>query len=168
MPVVLALVLLALNPGALNPDQAAHTAYVTEADLQAMEWIKAHTPPDALFVIGSQTSLSGRAITATDAGMWIPLLTGRRVTLPPLVTGSEGAQSAQVWAHATLVANASHQTTGPAALALLHADGVSYAYLGALRPTVLTQTLDLPAMRADPAHFRPVYTQNDVFIYAVK
>ncbi len=169
VPLVLAVILLAANPGALNIDYSINSDYVADADLAAMEWIKANTPPDARFLIGSEVSYVGRAVTATDAGMWIPLLTGRKVSLPPLSTGSEmGPGGLELWQEARQVATASHALTDPAARALLRADGITYAYLGAMRPPDLTRTLDLAAMQADPAHFPPLYARDNVYIFGIK
>src|SRR4029078_13392061 len=54
------------------------------ADEAAFNWVKANTPPGAKFLISSEFSYSGRAVTASDAGMWLPLLTGRNVSVPAL------------------------------------------------------------------------------------
>jgi hypothetical protein len=101
--------------------------------------------------------------------MWIPLLTGRKVSLPPLSTGSEmGPGGLELWQEARQVATASHTLTAPSTLARLRADGIGYAYLGALRPQTITRTLDLAAMQADPAQFPPLYAKDNVYIFGIK
>ena len=56
---------------------------VGPADLEAMDWIREHTPPDARFLVNGFTIWDGRSAVGSDAGWWIPLLAGRENTMPP-------------------------------------------------------------------------------------
>lgn len=58
------LVLLAANHGMQTHDPLL---YLSREEAEAMDWIDAHTPPDAL------------VLAAPDSGLFIPALTGRRV-----------------------------------------------------------------------------------------
>jgi hypothetical protein len=60
----------------INPD----TFLLTRSDLDAMHWIKANTPVDAVFAVKS-FSWSQTRVPA-DAGGWIPALTGRKSVWP--------------------------------------------------------------------------------------
>lgn len=58
-------------------------ALVREPDMRAMQWIRANTPPDAMFLVEGFSNYNGSAAVGSDAGWWIPVLTGRQNNLPP-------------------------------------------------------------------------------------
>ncbi|MEM4168209.1 MAG: hypothetical protein QXW98_07170, partial [Candidatus Caldarchaeum sp.] len=62
---------------------------VTHPDLKALKWIKEYTPQSAKFLIDSFIAYGGSAVAGSDAGWWIPLLSRRDSTVPPLVYVSE-------------------------------------------------------------------------------
>jgi hypothetical protein len=64
---------------------------VTQKDLEAMAWIRENTPADAKFLVNSFPAYGGTLVAGSDAGWWIPLLTGRASSLPPLNYGVEQA-----------------------------------------------------------------------------
>lgn len=61
----------------------ANTQLATEADLEAMDWIKGNTPDTARFFINTKAWLPG-SYRGVDGGYWILSLTGRSQLLPPL------------------------------------------------------------------------------------
>lgn len=61
----------------------ANTQLATEADLEAMDWIKGNTPGTARFFINTEEWLPG-SYRGVDGGYWILPLTGRSQLLPPL------------------------------------------------------------------------------------
>lgn len=58
------------------------TDLVTVGDTKAIEWIDAHTTPNARFLVNSTHWLNSSP-RGTDAGWWLLPLTGRWVTTPP-------------------------------------------------------------------------------------
>ena len=54
-------------------------ALTTGEDIAAMEWIRGHTEPDALFAVNTYFWLPHHP-HGTDAGYWIPYFTGRQMT----------------------------------------------------------------------------------------
>ncbi len=56
---------------------------VTQPDMRAMSWIRASVPQDAVFLVEGFRIYDGKSAVGADAGWWIPLLTGRRNTMPP-------------------------------------------------------------------------------------
>ena len=74
-----AFILFALLAGGYNISGVADSAHVffTAADAQAMDWIRAYTPPDAVFLVNSYP-YDGN-YQPEDGGGWIPYLTGRRI-----------------------------------------------------------------------------------------
>lgn len=56
---------------------------VTQPDMRAMAWIRESVPQDAVFLVEGFRIYDGRSAVGADAGWWIPLLAGRRNTMPP-------------------------------------------------------------------------------------
>lgn len=66
--------------------------YLRQSDVVAMRWIEEHTPSSALFLVNSlQPEWSPGWLIGSDAGYWLPLLTHREVTLPPMIYAWEAA-----------------------------------------------------------------------------
>lgn len=57
----------------------------TAADIEALEWVRVNTPPEAKFLI-NVAHLEGTVYRGTDAGWWIPLISYRETFLPPAIT----------------------------------------------------------------------------------
>jgi hypothetical protein len=59
------------------------TVLATQADVEAIGWVKEHTPPDARFLINATTWLNtGRGV---DGGWWLLPLAGRWTSTPPVI-----------------------------------------------------------------------------------
>jgi hypothetical protein len=56
---------------------------VFPADRMAMHWIRENTSPEARFLVNGFTTYNGNSSVGSDAGWWLPLLAGRRNTMPP-------------------------------------------------------------------------------------
>ncbi len=141
---------------------------LTPADAAAMTWIKGNTPTDALFLVNSFPAYGDTLEAGDDGGWWLPLLTGRRSTLPPLTYGSERAEDPRFVQQVKDFANALRRTPlpDPAAIALCRQAGVRYIYDG---PHVQQPAyrLNIAALRRDPA-FAVVYEQGGVTILALR
>jgi hypothetical protein len=160
--------------------EAVHgqTQLVTYADMTAMRWIREHTPPDARFLVNSFSSYGGTLIVGSDAGWWLPLLTGRRSTLPPITYGIELAEepgyAQQVNALAADLRGLplTDRTpvvldlTTPAALQRLREAGVNYVYSGATAPAgdARVDYIDTERLAASPA-YEQVYQRDGVEIF---
>src|SRR5262249_9212453 len=64
----------------------------TPADARAMEWIRSKTPADGAFFVNSFVAYSGSLYAGSDGGWWLPFMSGRRSSLPPLTYGSEAGE----------------------------------------------------------------------------
>jgi len=62
---------------------------VTTPDMRAMDWIKDNISLDDTILVNSRMAYGSTTIAGTDAGWWIPLLTQRQNTVPPMIYGSE-------------------------------------------------------------------------------
>ncbi len=144
---------------------------LTTADEQAMQWIRETTEPDARFLINGLSSYGDALIIADDGGMWIPFLTGRQTTIPPLTYGSEKAINPQldreVYAlYAALRSTALESAEG---IALLHKNQVDYIYAGPhMGKNAQNTQLNIQALRYRPEQFPIVYERDGVVIFAVK
>ena len=56
---------------------------VTRPDMEAMEWVRQHTPADAQFLINGLVYTDGYSVVGGDAGWWLPLLARRANSIPP-------------------------------------------------------------------------------------
>ena len=134
------------------------TFFVTKSDLAAMDWIRANIPKDSRFAINTHFWLSYAAI-GTDAGYWIPFLTGRETTLPPMLY-SEGSYSyvdeVNALAKATTALSESDDT-----LSTLRENGVTHVYIGQRGGGLKSQRL-----LASP-NYEAIYHQDGVWVFEI-
>ena len=103
--------------------------FVTPADEAAMAWIRTHTPEDARFAVNTVFWMP-ELPHGTDAGYWIPYLTGRRMSAAVmlLAQADQSVIDAVVADSQAAVAVAED----PTAVDQLVARGITYLYAGAL------------------------------------
>jgi hypothetical protein len=157
------------------------TQLVSQADMAAMRWIREHTSPDARFLVNSFPSYGGTLIVGSDAGWWLPLLTGRASTLPPLTYGLEVAEEPDYAQRINALAADLRglpltdrtpvvlDLTTPAALQRLREAGVDYVYSGATAPAgdARVDYIDTERLAASAAYER-VYQQDGVEIFRLR
>jgi hypothetical protein len=105
-----------------------HRYFVTSEDVEAMQWIAAHTDEDALFAVNTYFWFPHHP-HGTDAGYWIPYFTSRDMTAAVMLLSltPPGYQASVVQlseAEEVLAA-------GSASLEGLRSLGVDYIYIGA-------------------------------------
>jgi hypothetical protein len=154
------------------------TQLVTQADMAAMRWIREQTSPDARFLVNSFPAYGGTLIVGSDAGWWVPLLTGRDSMLPPITYGLELAEEPDYAQQInTLAADLRGlpltdstpvvlDPTTPAALRRLREAGIDYVYSGATAPSgdADVDYIDTERLVASPA-YELVYRQDGVEIF---
>jgi hypothetical protein len=159
--------IVALSVWALSWQQNlidAHFQLFTPADSPAIEWIRTTTPGDAKFVVNTISAYGDTLIAGTDAGWWIPLLTGRATNLPPMTYGSERAETPDYARRVNAFAAALREQPLPSdtAIGLLREQGYQYIYSGA--HVGQPDRFDVAALRAHPA-FKVVYDRDNVTIF---
>jgi hypothetical protein len=111
-------------------DIESHRYFVTAEDVQAMEWIVAHTDEHALFAVNTYFWFPHHP-HGTDAGYWIPYFTGRNITaavmLLSLATPDYQASVVQLSQAAEGLTADSYGSS----LEELRSLGVDYVYVGA-------------------------------------
>ncbi len=192
------LIIVALAPLCANLLNTSHVTdlsrwnYVQPADLKAFQWIQTNTPPNAKFLISSQISYKGRGVTASDAGMWLPLLAQRNVSVPALSAWIEHPLTPTFFTMTKELAEYTQPLTStnalddstqsklvenqtiaqprtlsdPVTLGLMNALGISYVYSGA-GGGASQPRLDLTTMRRDVRHYKLVYFSEGVYIFAI-
>jgi hypothetical protein len=149
----------------------------TSADAEAMEWIKANIPPDALFLVNMDPAYNNTMFIGSDGGWWIPLLTQRQTTLPPMIQGHErfaDPERAQQLEDLGFALRA-HPLPSPEAIQRLRDAGVRYLYRGAnvvqtdKSPGAppLAPLVDAEVLRRDRS-FRVVYDRDNVVIFELQ
>ena len=183
VPIVVLIVVSAWGVGWQRNLVSDYMRMVTPADVQAMAWVREHTPPDARFVVNSYPIYSGDMVAGVDAGWWIPFFARRQTNVPPMTYGSELAADPQYAAeiHAlardlrrrplTDVRGVLVDLTLPETIERLRAAGYTYVYSGAQLlagpgPLVFAapDRIDTARLRTSP-HFRLVYDHGGVEIF---
>jgi hypothetical protein len=153
----------------LHPDQYA---LLTRPDLRAASWIKEHLDPEATILVNSFFAYGGTLIVGSDGGWWLPVLTNRPTTLPPLNYGTEAGinPNYKQWVNELTKAIVSKGITHPDVLAMLQARNITHVYIGQKQgrvnyngPVILN-----PRELADDTHFKAVYHQDRVWIFEVR
>ncbi len=128
-------------------------------DVTAVQWVAAHTPADAHFLL-NDTYWQGNVYRGVDGGWWIQPLTGRETVPPPVVYTwgkRDYVQQMTGWAK-----QASQLTAcGAEFWRLVREAQIGYLYLhdgkGGMKPQVMSGCAGL----------EPVYQAGEVWIYRV-
>jgi hypothetical protein len=164
--VVLAAILLVGLVGARDRAAALDPAYqlVTPADEQAMAWIRDNTPDNARFLVNSIFAYGGSLTAGTDAGWWIPLLTGRANTAPPITYATEASFDPDYLTQVNDLVRTvqDSEIDDPATAQFLRQSGVSHVYIGEKGGTLL----NVERLQASPL-YRPLYHQGQVYIFEI-
>jgi len=146
-------------------------ALVTPNDMAAMAWIRANVPADATFLVNSFPAYGNSSVVGSDAGWWLPLLAGRKTTLPPLLYVNEKALAPDYRArvydfHAAVWKTALDSAEGAA---WLRANGITHIFIGQKAGTVGNNTgIALPAHALETSPFyRPLYSADQVWVLEV-
>jgi hypothetical protein len=144
---------------------------VTRADLRAFAWIRENVPSEASFLVNAFAAYGGTAVVGADAGWWIPLLTGRGGTVPPLTYASE-LQDDPRYPEQLLADLAYLRRVSPAsqeAVAFLRDRGITYVYIGQTAGKTgnpAEPLLDVQALLGLP-EYRLEYAQDGVWVLAL-
>jgi hypothetical protein len=132
----------------------------TEADVEALTWIKTNTPPESRFLI-NVAHLEGTVYRGTDGGWWIPLLSDHTTILPPTITYGFASQEFVLQVGHTAESILTLEGCDEAFWELVAQENLTHIYIGAnggpLRPGWFDQC---PGVRR-------VYMGYQVHIYEI-
>jgi hypothetical protein len=135
------------------------TVLATADDLSALTWVEHNLPQDAVVLVNGWEWVP-TVWSASDGGVWLWPLTGRRTTAPPLdyVESAEWRREVEAF-HERL---AGIQRAGsPDALALLREAGVTHVFMGARGGTLK------PEMFMDDPNYRLLFTNGAAWVFEV-
>lgn len=146
-------------------------ALVLSPDLRAFRWIEENLPAEARFLVNAHLAFYDTASVGTDGGWWLPLLTGRQTTIPPMNYSFEQEPwpGYRDWINDLYKLIQAKGIDHPDVLRELRQRGVTHVYIGQQRGKVSFYgqfNFDLQALEASP-DYRLVYSQDRVRIYEV-
>lgn len=164
--IVLSILILVLIPfsaikiaGLFEPE----SVFVKNGDIEAMTWIKSNTSKDAVFLIDSiDFDWNRDFIMGIDGGSWIPLFTGRKVIIPPMVYATETAYENNFTEKVKGLSKASELINTESAVKFLTKNNVSYVYFGGRN----WGKLQLQSLQDNP-YLEPVYSKDGVWIFGI-
>ncbi len=152
----------------INDLNLNQSALVTRPDLKAFQWIINNTTPDARFLVNSFPAYDDTLIVGADAGWWIPLLTRRQTTLPPINYGSERGprDDYRLWVNELTKEILHKGITNPDVISILEQRNVSHVYIGQRQGKVNnpSSSLEPNELLASP-YYSPIYHQDRVWIF---
>jgi hypothetical protein len=171
--ILLALILMASAAwGArqrLNTVDIRQFSLLTRPDLRAFDWILNHTAKDSGFLVNSFFAFNNSLNVGSDGGWWIPLLTERESSTPPINYGTESGPQADFrpWINALPRTIQTEGLDAQAVKSLLSQRGINYVYIGQKQGSVNSPgpLLDLQVLMED-SQFHMVYHQDRVWIFA--
>jgi len=188
---VIAAPVLAVLLGTAHVGDPATSNYLQKADEQAFNWINSNVDASAKFLISSEFSYLGRAVTASDGGMWLPLLTGHNVSVPALNSWMERPIETDFFTRTKVLAGYTQPMTEaepgatdlaglvqkniiPVERSLSNSEtldamrglGITHVYVGA-RGGRSKPRLDVVEMRKDAQHYKLLYFKDGVYVFQV-
>ncbi len=146
----------------------AQYALALPPDRRAAEWIKENLPTDARLLVNSFFAYDGEAIVGSDGGWWLPLLSGRQTSLPPLPYMNEQGPRPDYreWIN-TLVADIQEKgISHPDVLKELEQRGIDYVYIGQQQGAVNSpEPMIKLSLLLESQEFQPVYHQDRVWVF---
>ncbi len=135
--------------------------YVTAQDMAGMAWLRANTPPTAVVAgNGFGQPWGPEAVQGSDAGLWVPVLAGRRGILPPIPAYNEQLADPGYLRHAAQIVRATAAPDLAESWTYLRQQGVTHLYIGS-RGGVM----DPEPLLALPEQVRLAFHQDDVWIF---
>jgi hypothetical protein len=160
-PVLAAAMTLAIGWGAWGMvDVVNPTTVLADArDMDAMAWIRGETPDSASFLVNARNWIPGIYV-GTDAGWWIPYLTGRQATQPPILY-YQGPPSHRDTVASVAEQMAQWEQADEAFDRWVRELGVTHVYVGSRGGPLTPRLLD------DSSALETIYTSGPVRIYRV-
>jgi hypothetical protein len=131
----------------------------TAPDVEAIQWVAEHTPPDAAFLINS-FRWQDAVYQGSDGGYWLSTLSGRRTSVPPQPYAL-GPRAEEARIRRLAEATQADPPDPAGLLPLLRAEGLTHVFVGARGGT-----LSAAQLRETPG-YRQVYTNGWASVFEV-
>jgi hypothetical protein len=132
--------------------------------MAGMAWLRDHTAPTAVVAgNGFGQPWGPEAVQGSDAGLWVPVLAGRRGILPPIPSYNEQHAAPGYLRHAAQIVRATAAPDLAESWTYLRQQGVTHLYIGS-RGGVM----DPAPLLALPEQVRLAFHQDDVWIFELR
>jgi hypothetical protein len=152
----------------LHDLQPSTYALATRPDIQAAAWIRENTVPSTRLLVNSFSAFNNYVIVGSDGGWWLPLLTGRMTTVPPINYGFEKDPTPgyRTQLNSLTLEIQAKGIQSLEVLSQLRDRGISYVYLGQRQGRVNSggQLFTAEQLLTAP-NFRLVYHQDRVWVF---
>jgi hypothetical protein len=143
----------------------------TRPDVMASSWLMQNTSPEARILINSFPAFGNSVIVGSDGGWWLPLLSRRETTVPPInyVFEKEPRPGYLNYINSLTFEIQAKGVQDPSIISLLKDRNISYVYIGQLQGHVNSPAplFAVDELFNDP-QFRLVYHQDRVWIFEVR
>ena len=154
--------------GDLDPQKYA---LATRSDIQAWAWIENNTPTDAKFLTNSFFAYGGSLIVGSDGGWWLPLMTKRQSSLPPINYGTErGPRTDNLgWQNELVRQLQSGGIDDNRTLEMIRERGITHVYIGQQQGNVNSfgSIILNPNLLNASSLYKPIYNQDRVWIFEI-
>jgi len=143
---------------------------LSRPDKHAAYWVREYIPLGSRILINSFPAFSGTSVVGSDGGWWLPLLTKRLTTLPPLLYVAEQGPNPNYIEEVNDFHKKMNQTTDAAEISkMLQESGIDYVYLGEKQGNVNNPTLIhiRPETLLSSNEFRNIYHKDRVWVFAL-
>ena len=141
----------------------AGISFVKPGDIEAANWIKANTPPNAKFLISEyQYPFSESLIVGMDGGSWLPVLAQRVTSAYPMTYAIERTASPNDLQHNLEAYQISLEPDSAHSVEWMKDNGFEYYYLG------LQRLAEISRESLQAAGYAPIYENQDVILFQLK
>jgi hypothetical protein len=155
----------------INEVQPAQYALVTRPDILAARWIVENTLAEEKLLVNSFPAYNNSLVVGSDGGWWLPLLTGRQNTVPPInyVFEKDPWPGYLEQVNSLTFAIREKGILDRDVTLMLKDRGISYVYVGQLQGSVNSggPLFTVEQLLDDPG-FYPVYHQDRVWIFKIQ
>ncbi|MEP6774269.1 MAG: hypothetical protein ABJA50_01625, partial [Chloroflexota bacterium] len=140
------------------------TPYIAPADMEAFAWMRDNLPGDSYVLSGSFSfPWSPNQILGGDAGLWLPLTTGLRSSVPPISAYNEKPIDPAYFAQVQAIAAARPDPGNEANWQTLKAAGITDIYVGTRSAG---DGFDVEGLLTDP-HVHLIFHRDGVWLFEI-
>jgi hypothetical protein len=140
------------------------TPYIAPADMEAFAWMRDNLPSDSYVLSGSFSfPWSPNQILGGDAGLWLPLTTGLRSSVPPISAYNEKPIDPAYFAQVQALADTRPDPGNEANWQALKAAGITDIYVGTRSAG---DGFDVHGLLTDP-HVHLIFHRDGVWLFEI-